>query len=72
MEKVLELKAATKHSASVLRNMLYSESLHVSSLEVFMVNTSLAFHIHDKYLISVVHNMLYSEIFHLSLLKYVW
>ncbi|KAH3859338.1 hypothetical protein DPMN_102057, partial [Dreissena polymorpha] len=35
MEKVLELKAATKHSASVLRNMLYSESLHVHEQRMF-------------------------------------
>lgn len=30
MENVLELKAATKHQNRVLRNMLFSEALHVS------------------------------------------
>jgi len=31
MENVLELQAATKNKCRILRNMLFSESLHVSS-----------------------------------------
>lgn len=35
MENVLELKASTKHQNRVLRNMLFSETLHVSAQLLF-------------------------------------